>query len=446
MTGAVVVYGPLVTACLAAGLFARSVWKLDRRAGAPLEIGTLYAAIVALYVVIPLAAYLARGMTFTILNENRLFGADPIPEEIGLVGWWHVAHLCAFCLAYRALRGRDPSAAAGPPPSRLRLLVALSLYALVTAYLVLIGRLFDLSAADYEESYVVLRRLPLLLAQATVHLDGIRLTLELVLLCLLFGDYRRYRPILFAAYALVAAATILRLGSRTEFVVLSAAYLLLYHQRVRPVSLARMALLGLAAMAFFQAAGTLRGHVLEYDSDVWRRPFEYNNEFEAVFANAFDLWRLRESGAIGRLPLGFYLVDLLAFVPQQISPIAKVSPSDWYIQTYYPIAASGGSGYAFGTIAESILGGGWLDLLLRGALLGALAARLHHWCVRRRTFWPGLVYLWASVQIYHAFRNTTFCLLGLFVYRVLPVVLAIELGLTVFSGAPRRAAGEVARG
>jgi hypothetical protein len=146
-------------------------------------------------------------------------------------------------------------------------------------------------------------------------------------------------------------------------------------------------------------------------------PFAYAGEFEVIFANAYD-FRYGLSAASIELPPGFYLADLLVMIPHQLLPFEKIIPSEWYVTTVYPLYADLGGGLAFGTICESLVGGGWLDAGARGAALGIILAVIHRRCILHRpSFWLFVFYVWLSTQMYQSFRHTTFFPLYLFVYR-----------------------------
>ena len=137
---------------------------------------------------------------------------------------------------------------------------------------------------------------------------------------------------------------------------------------------------------------------------------------------------MRTAGEIEELPLAFYASDILAVVPQQLLPFAKLNPGSWYVEAYYPRFAEIGGAFAFGTVAESIVGWGWIDLIMRGAVLGAGLALMHRYFVNRAgSFWTFILYTWLTVQAYQLFRGSTFYLLPMFLYRFLPVVVALKI-------------------
>jgi hypothetical protein len=187
-----------------------------------------------------------------------------------------------------------------------------------------------------------------------------------------------------------------------------------------------VALAGAVGLIAFLAFGILRSYRVALAEENSFNVFAFNSEFDSLFTNAVDIARLKQSGQIGQVPTTFFLADLLAIIPQQLLPVAKISPPVWYLSTFYPTQAEQGAGLAFGTISESLLGGGWVDLVIRGGILGVLCGRLYDfYAARRRSFLVLLGYVWATIWVYQSFRNTTFSVFTLFVYRFLPVMLAI---------------------
>src|SRR5262249_13224590 len=145
----------------------------------------------------------------------------------------------------------------------------------------------------------------------------------------------------------------------------------------------------------FLVLGVLRSYGGELGAT---KVFRYSSEFESLFGNAFDIWRLKKTGIIGSLPATFYLSDFLALIPQQLLTIQKISPSVWYLNTFYPDLAASGVGLAFGSVSESLVGLGWPDLIVRGAVLGLLFGRIHALFTRRPgSFWVLAGYIWTCV-------------------------------------------------
>lgn len=431
------VMAPVVAIVWIAGAFYGSL--AGSQGDAVVEVGTVYVAVVALYAVFPLVGYMANRLLYAVTNDIRLFVYQPSPREVGHIAWFYVIHLLCFSLAYRIVRGKARFRVRLRPPGRRRVVVIVGLLVAIFGYFWVLGQIFNLSVEEYNESYLILKRLPLLVAQVTNHVGGMKFTLEVAILVILCASFRRYRWLIAVILLAIGASTFARLWSRTEFVLLSAGTMMAYHWLVKPVSERLLAIGAAAVIALFLAAGILRSGILQSEYSVGWNPFAYTNEFESLFANAYDLDQRRADHDVN-VSLGFRLADLLALVPQQLSPIAKVEPAVWYANEYYPNFAAAGAAFAFGTISESIAGGGIPDLIGRGVLLGVVLALVHRWASRRKEgFWSVVVYAWTTLTVYQCFRNTTFYLAVLLLYRVLPVILAVEILERVFRGRARTA-------
>src|SRR5713101_1733131 len=74
------VVGPLVAALWIAGLFYASL-------SPGLEIGSVYAGVVALYTIVPLLDYLANGSEYLITSDLRLWLYQPTPADVAEISW-----------------------------------------------------------------------------------------------------------------------------------------------------------------------------------------------------------------------------------------------------------------------------------------------------------------------------------------------------------------------
>jgi oligosaccharide repeat unit polymerase len=264
-------------------------------------------------------------------------------------------------------------------------------------------------------------------------------SLAIVLLAALFSRYPRTRPIIVWWIVVTALITVTRLGSRTELVLLILASAMMYQLVVKPLSLRFVLAVACGGLTGFIALGVLR-HSLLPDSSF--NPFAYASEFEVLMANALDLAQKQSTGSLGILPEGFHLADLTGLVPQQLAPFQKVDPAQWYVTTFYPAYAAQGGGLAFGTIAEAVLNGGWLGAAARGAALAFCFAKIHRFYAHHSTnYWVLAAYVWLASLSYQAFRNRTFVLLLLFVYRFLPAMIGVKILVTILNRAAHHVRG-----
>jgi oligosaccharide repeat unit polymerase len=433
------VTAPLATALVVSVLFYRVLWKRRRRVMPWFEIGAVYVAVVTLYTAYPLVGFLAIDGHYTITNDNRLWALQPTAEEVGDIAWLYAWHLGSFSAAYLLVRGR--LRLSQPPlrsPSIAVFIAVAALYASILGFTIFVGLFYDTSASNYLETYLVQQRLPLLIAQGFSHLNGMKQALAIVLLAGLFSRYPKTRAIIIGWIALAALISVARLASRTDLVLLILASAMMYQLVVRPLSLRFVLTVAGAGLTGFIVLGLLR-HGVVTEGHSWFSVFTYASEFEVLMANAVDLAQKQSIGSLSVLPAGFHFADLTGLVPQQIAPFQKVDPAEWYVNTFYPVYAAQGGGLAFGTIAEAVLTGGWLSAVLRGAALGFCFAKIHRFYVRHaNNYWALAAYVWLAALSYQAFRNRTFVLLLLFVYRFLPAMVGVKVLATILNRAARR--------
>ncbi len=418
---------PMLAAVIAAIVFLWILWV--REGTIPfLEIGTVYVGVVTLYTLYPLIGYLVNGLAYTPFNDNRLFNAQPEPNEVGTIGWYYVVHLISCIGAYLSIRGRLRKASPSfVLPDRITFFILVGFYLLISVFFLYLNWRFGISESSYIGTYLIFKGLPFGLAQISSLFDGARITVQVAILCVLFGNYSKYWPFILVWLGWIVSESFLRLGSRTELILLIIAMAILYHYLVRKISFLQVVTGGLGLLALFISFGLLRMDWLFSGSTGSFNPFAYASEFEVIFANAYD-FRYGLNGASFQLPPGFYLADILVMIPRQLLPFEKISPSEWYVSTFYPLYADLGGGLALGTICESLVGAGWVDAIARGAALGFILGVIHRRCILHRpSFWVFVFYVWLSTQMYQSFRHTTFFPFYLFVYRFLWVMVGTKI-------------------
>ncbi|MGB7623748.1 MAG: hypothetical protein WBN92_15495, partial [Terriglobia bacterium] len=297
-------------------------------------------------------------------------------------------------------------------------IAAAILFLAILAFFALLGRFYDLSYANYQESFLVLKRLPLLLRQIAVNLRGVAFVLKLVVLAALFQRFHRYQLLIAVWLGVVAVSAFVQLGGRTELMLTCLAMLVMYHTRVRRLSVGLVALCGAMALLLFAVLGTARSGARGTETLGF---FSYVNEFSVIFGNVYDLSVRKASSQLPTLDWRFSLADIVALVPRQLLPFERINMSDWYANTFFSSFAAQGGSLAFGTIAESVVGAGWPDLIVRASVLGALAGAIRRLFDRRRDrIWFFVFYNWAYVLIFEVVRGSTLYNLVPFVYQFLP--------------------------
>ena len=405
---------------------------LRKKAGAldVFELGALYAAVVVLYAGLPLASYLLGGLSFSVLSDSRLFAEQPAPGDLAPVFWVYFVYFVAFAFCYARFRGPGSPGkvrVAEPPRHTLAALFIALLF--IKGFFWFVKVFYGLPDPEtYGDTYLMYKNLPLLVQQLVNHLWGIALTLQILIMALLVLNFRRYRYwiigwILFELGSILVGG----IGARTVLLIPLVSAVVCYHfcvQRFR----ARTALaLGALIVLLFSALGIARG-LAEANEGLGLDALSSSNEFEILFANAYDVSERKPAGDMEEAFPKFYVGDLLNLVPQQVLPIAKFDTATWYVETFYPEFATSGGGLGFGAIAESFLGFGWIDAVWRGAFIGVIFAWLQRRLLRQeQTIWSYGFYLWVLILSYECFRGTTFSLVPRAFYQFFLVYLTIPV-------------------
>ena len=429
---------PLLVIANIAVFFMTSLMARGHKEPLPLfEIGTVYCAVLTVYSLVPFLNYLLAGMSWTGLSDQRLLSYSASPEDVGNFAWKYVVYFLSFAAAYLCLRARAGSqkrvVVISDSPSLV--VIALPLAVLIIYFYVLKtvwGVDANPSYSRIGDSLLNLKRLPLFVVQVSGHLRGILLLLKMALVFLLFEKWESkwWRSVLGLWLTAETIYTILNLGPRFETALLLMSALLFYHRLVKPFRLSQAVIIGILFVAGFQMLGIARNYVLRNRTPVPQVTFQslasMTSEFQSMFATAYDLEQMKKTGRLGEIPTQLYISDFLMPVPQQLLPVRKIEPSEWYreikgIDDYM--------GFMFGVIAQSVIGFGLLELALRGAVVGAIFAFAGRWYTRHSSrFLHTLFYVWLCVWSYYTFRASTFYLLSPIIYRVLPALALIYFG------------------
>lgn len=417
------------------------IWLTTRRLVgggrlAPLEdIGFWYVSILGVYAILPLGAFLLLDLEYTPFNDYRLFSLQPTSREVARLAWLYAAYVGSFAVGYLALWRADPVPAVELRPVRRSAVVLAGLALLVIQALLLVLSLaVDLSAESYFDQYLVMQALPLGLRQLFKLVLGVRFVLLVFLMLWLMSRFRVGRWLTFLWLGAQLVMTVTSGGSRTAFMVSTAAAVILYHRFVRPLSV-RMAITGgIIGVTVFLILGLMRD-VQDLREGGTSIVGVRTNEFETILANAVDIQDRKARGELADARQLVAFSDLLAVVPSQLAPFPKDDVADWYMRTFYPQARDQGGGYAFGVIAQSIVGWGWIEVVLRGSVVGLLFALVNrYYRARGDRPWVVVLNVWLIVWAYESFRVTTFYMLHMFVHQFVVAFLVLEVGRRVIEG------------
>lgn len=402
------------------------------------DIGAFYIGVTALYAAYPLLQYVLRGYDYP-KGDYRMVTLRLWPETFATMGWWYVLYMVTFCAAYALVRGRR--AVEGrfevTRPDTTTIVSILLLFAGAKLFFVVLGLFFNMRGSSYLDSYLVIQRLPLFVRQIAAQVQGIGLTVQIMLVvALTCGKRRAFRILLIVFLVLTTLAHLIWPGGRVELLAVLIAAVAAHHLAVRRIPF-RWALFaaaaGFALLIFMAAVRSQAGS--RWGGKISDR-FTDHTEFEVIFGNALDLKYLRLASGVFLDQPNLYWGGLFAFIPQQFLPIVKDSSGAWYARTYYLDYFEAGGGLAFGVLAEAVTGHGWTEMAWRGALIGIAFGFLHRLLRRRRLSVYGFIfYIWVTVWSYQTVRNGTFGLLMMIVYHVAAPFLAVAvLGILLRRG------------
>ena len=455
----------VVTAFVAAALFAREYGVILMPILALLTCATTYAAVLYrrdgvlpifepaslavvatfVYGAYPLVNFIAGGLAWSPYSDNRLGVLAQDPSDVAAFGWRYAVYLVAFVVTYLPIRGASGvRTTAMRSPSRATKASIVVLAILSWGMLATIARVYGI---DYSPNYVDLARglvrgitsLPLFVAQITQNVESAQLLLQQLVLALLMIEWRRHAwaPFALIGFLLFVAVDVVTTGgSRSVLVMLLLTTGLFYHRLVRPLKLFTVTVAGFALLIGVLGFGIVRDLRLyrEYVSEV--NFLTAGNEFQSILGTPFDLRDRMRTGELVDIPWQIYWADLLALVPSQLLPFEKIDPSLWYLQ----VADVRSGGFVFGLLAQAIVGYDWVELVLRGIALALVLALLQRWYARHvESFWATMLMMFLSLWMYYTIRQSTFSFLYFLAYRFIPTMLAVK-GLSIlFARAARPA-------
>ena len=405
---------PLATAVIIVAV----TLKVASRPFLPLSEAGCWAVLTAgIYSIVPLAVSTALRGAFTPLNDSRLFSLQPPPAFVARVGWYHVAYLAALSAGYLLGRRNTSAVTLRPPLLDRRTAIALLLCFGVSAVVVVLFRP-DSPDAGYAASYLAVQQLPLIARQALRLLGGVRLLLGLAVLVWTFERWRQRRVAVGLTVLALAILTVTRAGERSTLGFAIIACVVLSHRYVKPVRASRFFMLGVVGLLLFTALGVYRAYAgLDNRAEFTLVPGA--GEFEIVFANAVDLLDRRQHGGFVAAPVGVHVADLVSVIPSQLLPFKKWDTADWFLSTYYPALRERGGGLAFGVVSQSVIGFGWVELLLRGLAMGLIFTAVDRWAsARSHRFWPTVTQLWVLLLAYQTVRVTSLFPLGAYLQQM----------------------------
>jgi hypothetical protein len=399
-------------------------WRRDRHLPI-VDIGVLCAFITLIYIAMPTIFYIKSGLHWSALSDPRLLQMNTTPADVADLLWFVTAYLAAFCAAYALLRGPAmPGPGVGVEVSIRHGLALLVLLAIGVIYQTGIESYFHInlnpSNQELQQNYGV-SPLPLFLGQITHNMLGILRITMLGIIAFVFARRNWLLGLLLGTWLLVEGyLTVSNKGPRAYYTFLIMAVILCYHRLIRPIGPIFAAGIALAMLAGLVGYGYWRdvGNRVAETAEIWSAA----TEFQVLLANGLHVGWAQAHGLLAEVPWQIKFNEIVLLIPQQLLPFQKLDMESWYIREAG--VNNHGQGLMFGVVAQSKLGFGLPEIIVRGAALGAVLAFIHRQCVKHAASLTALViYLWLCASIYYTYRASTFYIATWAAYRVVPFVL-----------------------
>lgn len=214
-------------------------------------------------------------------------------------------------------------------------------------------------------------------------------------------------------------------SGRTFLAMLLIACLLVYGLYVRRLKIIEVATFSFGLFLFLLFWGYLR-HGLLTDA-LYFGFFSSTNEFTSILGTSYDLFkRLIVEGQKIDIPTTVLYNDLFLSIPSQFLPYYKWSTSEWYLEL---LGLRGtGVGMMFGVISQGIVGGGIIELFIRGFLTFLIFHFLLKVFVRNSSnILYGIIYIFMAVKCYYSYRAGSGYILYFILYNVIPFFFAFAI-------------------
>lgn len=343
------------------------------------DIGLFFCIFLSLYTILPIGSWLLQGGQY-IIPLGRLYNLQPTIEEVIELSFLTFLYIFGILFVYFINRQKlylsNQSACLVSTNYWIsnKLMSINLLFFLFSSFIYVSLKfnygVYEASAVSYAESYKVYLNMPNEVAQlinAAKSINGISYMVLMVSLFMRWNKgFYRYLIIVFMLITFLSYDV----GySRTQLFKSILIAVLLFHLLVKPFeSSIKIFILFLILLLLFLLLG-IRG---DFDANQFVLPL---GEFDSIWGNAVDVLRERNKGTLN-IPYHVYLYEYFSFIPSNLLPFPKESATIWYMQTYYPEALESGQGLAFGAIAQSVIGFGFIEAFLRGVVIGYLSLKI----------------------------------------------------------------------
>ena len=351
------------------------------------DLGFIYSSLLVLYTVIP-GLVLVYGLTkpgdpIAVMLDTMSITVADLSRHL----WRHFLFLVCFSIGYYFFRGKEKFYSLEIKKSMH--------FSIITLIVVIFICLFFLSVLSapvetYYDNYTRYDHLAVPIRKIVSVLIRFKGGFYVILLSLLFLNYKKYKIYIFVSVVLICIYELLYShGSRINIFIILLQVIFLYNYIVQVISVKNLITYALVLLAFFSIVEIIRlldGSVENTKDVISDEGIKPPGELGALFITSFHLYSEREKGALPKRELSMFFYDLIS--PISFNSDTSLNPMYWYAKNYFPESIV--PPFTIGPIAESAIWGGEIDLFFRGLINGAYFAFIVRWFMRRRDKWWGI--------------------------------------------------------
>ncbi|MDC1336394.1 oligosaccharide repeat unit polymerase [Flavobacteriaceae bacterium] len=371
-----------------------------------LDFGFLISIILGLYTILPSLTYLFFKDNLIFLGQ-RINSLDPTNSEVSYLLLVSISLILGIFISYKFSSSNYNFELQDVKFIDNRVFKnSIGLLAISTLLITLIKIQYGLySVESYASSYTSFWKIPDIVRQFYLLFQGAQ---EFSKIIILIGVFQRtfinkklFIIIIFAYLLISFDSSGARAGLFINFLLIFS----LYQFFIKKFSKTKMLLFSLIGLFVFSLFGVLRGGL--NTGNILLSSILVVGEFMTIWANALHILQLKSDGLLS-MPYNVWINEFIAFIPSQFLPFEKMSPSVWYMDTFYYEALQSGNGLGFGIITQSISDGGLFFAFLRGFILGKISLMFKKAVLKSNKWWVFPVYLVMFLGLYSTVRSSTF--------------------------------------
>ena len=380
------------------------------------DVGFFMIGITFLYCFYPYLSFMLSGFDWSATSDNRLKSYNVGVVELGSFAWFHVSYLASLIVGYLLIRQKKTM------QKMTKALVVKRSETMSAAFIYLFIMAFDtyyFLLGDADKPHFLLQIANMIASIKFVF------TIYFMIFCFSHWHIKLWRILLFTFLGYELFLILAGEAGRTWFFLHFCSCLMLYDRLVKPFKVLQLISITVLGIIVFLALGFFRHGAGDALLSVYLF-ISGTNEFTSIMATAQDIYMRKEVlGTLYDIPWQVYFDDIIHSIPSQLLPFEKIDLSTWYLQVLDIYGQ--GVGLMFGVIAQGIVGGGIIELIIRGILTGAFFGWLHnHYLKHTDSYWVLVLYIFLGIKSYYIIRASTGYLLYFIIYNYLPALLAVK--------------------